>query len=259
VTSAVHLRQGGSGSPVLLLLHGLGGTAEVWDGVTVLLDERWPGSWVTVDLPGHGRSAPLPRYTFDGLSAAVAPAVAEAVSRCAGSPDPPLTVLGHSLGGVVGLALAGGGHGLRVHRVVGLGIKVAWSETDLARAKALADRPPAVFATRDEAVARHLAVSGLRGLLPPESAAVGSGVREVDGGWGLALDPRATGVGAPDLPALLAASQADVLLARGEHDPMVSDADLAALQVRRTTLPGLGHSAHVEDPVGLVDLLLGQR
>jgi pimeloyl-ACP methyl ester carboxylesterase len=225
---------------VLLLLHGLGGTSSVWDGVTAGLDVPW----VAPDLPGHGAAPPLSAYTFDGLARAVAEQLDPAQSY---------DVLGHSLGGVVGLVLAGGL--LQVRRVVGLGIKVVWSDDDLGRAAALAAKPQKLFATREEAVARHLAVAGLRGLVPDDAPAASTGVREVEGGWGLALDQRAFGVGRPDLPGLLERCRAEVLLARGEHDPMVSDDDLAALGAPHRTLPGLGHSAHVEDPPAVRALL----
>ena len=234
---------------MLLLLHGLGATAAVWDGLRAELDGRGVAARVLApDLPGHGAAEPLDDYSFEGLAAALAPPVEAALE-----PGERVTVLGHSLGGVVALVLAAGR--LDVARVVGLGIKTAWSEEDLARATGLAARPPRSYASRDEAVDRHLALSGLRGLLSDPHPAVTSGVRPDGDGWGLALDTRAFGVGAPDLPALLAASRAEVLLARGEHDPMVSDADLAVLAAPHRTLPGLGHSAHVEDPAAVAALL----
>lgn len=237
--------EGGSGGPTLLLLHGLGATADVWAGWRPLLAERWPGRWVAPDLPGHGGSAPLPRYSFGGLAAAVADLV-----------EPGTVVLGHSLGGVVGLVLGTGWFGAPVDTVAGLGIKVAWTADELDRARALADRPPQSFATRDEAAARHLRVSGLAGLLPPDGEAVTAGLREDGAGWRLALDPRAFAVGAPDLPGLLAAARARVRLGRGETDPMVSDEQLAELRPDPVTLPGLGHNAHVEDPAAVLDRLL---
>lgn len=46
-----------------------------------------------------------------------------------------------------------------------------------------------------------------------------------------------------------------VLLARGEHDAMVSAAQLAELVPGPVELPGLGHNAHVEDPAALRRLL----
>jgi pimeloyl-ACP methyl ester carboxylesterase len=217
----------------------------VWDAA--VLDEHWAGGWIAPDLPGHGGSAPLDRYSFGALAAAVATAVPD---------DQPVTVLGHSLGGVVGLALASGWFGVTVDTVVGVGIKVAWSADELGKAAALAAKPPATFAAREEASARHLRVSGLVGLVDDGDAAVESGVVAVDGGWRLSLDPRAFGVGAPDLPSLLAASRADrVVLARGEHDAMVTDEQLRDLLPDAVTLSGLGHNAHVEDLPAVLRLL----
>ncbi|GAA4535464.1 hypothetical protein [Pseudonocardia xishanensis] len=46
-----------------------------------------------------------------------------------------------------------------------------------------------------------------------------------------------------------------VTLARGERDPMVSDADPAALVPAPVTLPGLGHNTHVENPAAVRALL----
>jgi pimeloyl-ACP methyl ester carboxylesterase len=227
----------------VLLLHGLGATAAVWSGWEPILERYWPGRWAAPDLPGHGGSPELPEYTFEALAEAVRPLV---------DPDGATVVLGHSLGGVVALALAAR---VPVAGVVGLGIKAAWTGEELDRARALADRPVTWFDSKDEAITRHLRVSGLAGLVEPDHPAARSGVREQDGRWRLALDPRAFGVGAPDMAALVAGSPSPVLLARGEHDPMNTDDQIKALGVRVSTLAGLGHNAHVEDPERCAELL----
>ncbi|MDR2984050.1 MAG: alpha/beta hydrolase, partial [Nocardiopsaceae bacterium] len=229
--ASLRVHEGGRGEPLLVLLHGLGATGDVWDRWRTLLAERWPGRWLAPDLPGHGGSAPLPEYTFNGFAAAVASLV---------RPDEHTVVLGHSLGGVVGLALAGGGFGVPVQAVIGLGIKVVWTSEDLDRAQAVARRPMAWFSSRDEAAARYLRVSGLAGLLPAEDPAVDAGLRTQDGQWRLAMDLGSFAVGAPDMPLLVARSAAPVTLARGEHDPMNTDEQLAALGVPTITLPKLG-------------------
>jgi pimeloyl-ACP methyl ester carboxylesterase len=242
----LRVQEGGSGEPVLVLLHGLGATGDVWNRWRPLLARHWPGRWLAPDLPGHGGSPPLPGYTFGSLAAPVAglvPAGDRAV------------VLGHSLGGVAGLELSSGRFAVRVEAVIGLGIKVVWEQEELARARALAGREPAWFASRDEAAARYLRISGLTGLLSPGDPAVDAGLRQARGRWRLAMDPGAFGVGAPDMAGLLARSQAPVILARGENDPMNTDAQLARLGTPTVTLPGLGHNAHVEDPSQVVTLV----
>lgn len=215
----------------------------MWNGLISLLPEAWPGSWVAVDVPGHGRSDPLPRYTFGGVAAAVAEVL---------DPDRPHAILGHSLGGVVGLTLATGWYGIPVRAVCGLGIKVRWTPEELAKSAEVAARPNRVFDSRDEAIARALRVAG---LTPAESALAEPAVREVDGGWQPSLDPAAFAIGAPDMPGLLAASRATVVLATGELDPLSQPDHLRALLPDSVTLPGLGHNAHVEDPSALLPLL----
>jgi pimeloyl-ACP methyl ester carboxylesterase len=234
------------GRPVLLLLHGMGATGEVWLPSAPLLERRWAGRWLAPDLAGHGWSPPLPAYSFTGLA-----------DRLVGSlaPTDRLVVLGHSLGGVVGLALAARTAGLPVDAVVGLGIKAVWSPEELAKAVDLAARPVTWFVSRDEAARRYLRVSGLAGLLAPDDPVVEAGLRQLDGRWRLAMDPTAFAVGEPDLAALLAATDVPVVLARGENDPMVSDAQLKEFGVPVATLPGLGHNAHVEDPEAVLALV----
>jgi pimeloyl-ACP methyl ester carboxylesterase len=242
----MHVERGGTGDPVLLLLHGMGATGAVWDGVAELLAPRWPGSWVIPDLPGHGGSDPLPRYTFGAFANAVADVV---------EPGARVVVLGHSLGGAIALTLASGWFGVTVSAACGLGIKVRWAEEELAKARELAERPSPVLATREEAVGRFLKFAGLAGQVSANSPSVDRGVREVDGGWRLAHDPAAFAVGAPDMVSLLAACRASVVLAAGERDPMSPRNHLLALTPEPVTLPELGHNAQVENPFAILPLL----
>jgi pimeloyl-ACP methyl ester carboxylesterase len=243
----IRMIAGGHGEPLLLMLHGLGATGEVWAGWRPWLTDHWPGRWVAPDLPGHGGSGPLLEYTFDGLAVAVAGAVRPGLSA---------VVVGHSLGGVVGLALAAR---TPVAVVIGIGIKVEWSDDDLARARAVADRPPLWFDTRDEAATRYLRLSGLTGLIAPDDPTVGSGLSESDGRWRVAMDPRAFAIGAPDMAGLVATAHASIILARGEFDHMNTDEQLARLGAPSVTLAGLGHNAHVESPEVTAKLIEGWR
>ena len=88
---------GGDGPP-LVLVHGLGGTIENWRALAPPLAARH--RVVVPDLPGHGRSAPLPEArNVDALADAVLGVVAAEGIRDA-------VWIGHSLGGVVGLRAA---------------------------------------------------------------------------------------------------------------------------------------------------------
>ncbi len=240
----ISMRTGGDpAGPSLLLLHGLGATGRVWDG---LLDQLAGWRWLVPDLPGHGESAPLGRYSIGSLAAAVAGEMDR---------DRPVAVLGHSLGGALALALASGWFGVSVSAVCGLGIKVRWSDAELVKAAEVAARPNRVYDAREDAVARALKVAGLAGLVPDDAPAADAGVVRADGGWTLALDPAAFAVGAPDMPGLLAAARAPVTLAAGEHDQMGPPEHLHELRPDAVTLSGLGHNVHVEDPAVLLPLV----
>jgi pimeloyl-ACP methyl ester carboxylesterase len=358
--TTLHLaRHEPGGDPILLLLHGLGATGQVWDR---LLERHWEGEVIAPDLPGHGRSPRLDTYTFESMAASVAAVLPEGRK---------VVVLGHSLGGVLALTLAAAG---RVAAACGVGIKLRWSESELARAAGLAARPERVFATREQAVNRWLTVSGLAGLVAPDSPLVDAGVLAPDAripapkasalapdltafapdatvpapdatvpapdatvpapdatvpapdatdsapdatvpvpdatrptpdatafapdatafapdvagrapdatafapdatvsapgvtafapdvtvpapdaivpasdaGWRVAIDPAAFGVGAPNVPALLARATCPTILAAGERDPMCPPEHLLDAAPDGVVLPRAGHNVHVESP-----------
>ena len=88
---------GGNG-PSLVLVHGLGGAASNWVELTPTLARSY--RVLALDLPGHGGSSPLPAAESLTPFADVVRAVAEREALL------PAAVVGHSLGGLVGLRLA---------------------------------------------------------------------------------------------------------------------------------------------------------
>jgi pimeloyl-ACP methyl ester carboxylesterase len=230
---------GGDGGRLLVLLHGLGATRHVWQ--PMLLLDRWNGCWMAPDLRGHGASARATNYSLARHADDVA-----ALVRSGGNWDE-IVIVGHSMGGAIALAMASGSFGVRPSRVFGLGIKVAWTGEEETSLRGMATTPVRQFATKGEAVARYLKLSGLLGLVEPSSIEADAGVAQTADGWRLAFDPASASVGAPPMQALMAAARAPVHLACGEEDVMVTREQLAAFDPEARELPG-GHSAMVEQP-----------
>ena len=236
--------RGGSGPRLLVLLHGLGATRHVW--TNFVATGRWNGSWIAPDLRGHGASAHASDYSLNAHAADIA-----GLARDCGEWNE-VVALGHSMGGAIAMALASGAHGIAPAQVFGLGIKVAWNDDELTALRRMAAMPVKFFATKDEAAARYLKVSGLSGLIAPDSRGAIAGVIQTPEGWRLACDPAAASVGAPPMKELVAAACAPVHLARGTMDALVSHDQLAMYDSGARDLPG-GHNAMVENPGAVWD------
>src|SRR5436189_6452810 len=88
----------GSGGPVVLLIHGITGSARQWERVATLLSERY--TVVAPDLLGHGESAkPRGDYSLGAYAAGVRDLMIALGHRRA-------TVVGHSLGGGIAMQFA---------------------------------------------------------------------------------------------------------------------------------------------------------
>jgi pimeloyl-ACP methyl ester carboxylesterase len=232
---------GGSGLPTLLLVHGLGANADVWVPLEKHLAE-WPGRWLAPDLRGHGRSPHAAPYSYAGHAADVADLLRQ---------DEEVTILGHSMGGVVGMALATGWFGIRVRKVVAFGVKIRWTPDEFTKLHGLARAPARLFDSQSEAIERYLKVSGLFGLVEPSSPIAASGVREENGKWRLAADPMINAAAGPELAPFVKAMQCPLRLGAGSKDPMVDAADLQPFDPNPFILEGAGHNAQVEQPAQL--------
>lgn len=236
--------RGGDGGRLLVLLHGLGATRHVWK--PMLAQSRWDGRWIAPDLRGHGASAHASDYSLTAHAADIG----ELVN--ADAPPDEIVVLGHSMGGAVALELASGAHGFTPKQTFGIGIKVAWNDDERAGMRRMASMAVKFFPAKEEAIARYLKVSGLLGLVAPESEDASAGVMQTSEGWRLAYDPATASVGAPPMEALLSAAKAPIHLARGAADHMVTHGQLAVYDANARDLPG-GHNVMVEDPVAVWD------
>lgn len=237
----IWVARGGRGERLLVLLHGMGANAAVWERLLPLVARTWDGRWLAPDLRGHGRSAREGPWGI-GMHAA------DVAALIAAEPPGPVTLVGHSFGGAVAALVASGWFGPRVHEIAAFGVKIEWTEDETAKARELAKRPAAVFATREEAITRYLRISGLADLADAASPTAAAGVIGADGRFQVAMDPRAYGAVGPSVAGLLRLAAAPLRLAAGDRDPMVTLEQMRRIDPAARVLEGVGHNAHWEAP-----------
>lgn len=233
--------------PALILIHGLGATSGVWSGVISELD--WAGPVIAPDLPGHGAAQWSGDYTIGALAAAVS-------AHCERGRK--AVVVGHSLGGAVALCLASGLFRPNVLAAAGIGIKVNWSDDEVAGVAKVAEKGVRWFDTKAEAEHRFLLQSGLMAVGADHPTAVTALVDSVvsgESGWRVAQDPQTFAQSALDTSGLLAAATCPVVLGAGSEDQMVTEAELAEYLPSPRIAQGRGHNVHVEDPVWVASLI----
>lgn len=169
--------------PVLLMVHGGGAHRGWWQEVVPHLAASY--DLVLPDLSGCGDSAHRDRYTPE-LWADELAAVIEDVGRA------PVTYVGHSMGGLVGVVFAGRHPGL-LDRLVLVDASLRSPEGDGLQPRGRERRPTPVYATLDAA---H---DGFK--LRPEGTSASAellrkvarqGLRPVEGGWTWKFDPYAS-------------------------------------------------------------------
>jgi pimeloyl-ACP methyl ester carboxylesterase len=97
MTTDLHIQTTGSG-PTVLFVHGLDSNADVWTPVIELLNDH---KCVAIDLPGHGDS-PI----SDDPAAYEREALLNELDQVLAELDSPVVLVGHSLGGYLGMAHA---------------------------------------------------------------------------------------------------------------------------------------------------------
>ena len=256
-----HVQTAGSG-PVLLLLHGAGGSTHSYRDLIPLLSIDY--TIVAIDLPGHGFTQ-LGAGQRSGLAA-----MAQDVERlCAQEGWQPLAIVGHSAGAAVALQMAmdATARGDRPPHVIGLNAALG-EFPGLAglvfplMAKALAAMPfattlfsttsanPARIKTLIASTGSELDATGYdlyRQLVGDKSHV--DGTLKMMAQWDLRPLLRAL----PDYPGpvdLIAGSK-DATVPVSVSERVAANMPAATLQ----TLDGLGHLMHEEDPERLAEMI----
>jgi pimeloyl-ACP methyl ester carboxylesterase len=148
--------------------------------------------------------------------------------------------------------LASGRHGPAPVGTATIGVKIRWSDEELARLPGLAERPSRRFDDEAEATDRFLKLAGLFGVVDSSDPLAPTGVvneSHPEGDWRAAQDPATVLVGAPDLASLLSEAKTSVSMALGDADPLVSpDHHNDIVGPTPHVFAGVGHNAMVEDP-----------
>lgn len=230
----------------LLFLHGFLGSGRNLASLARRLTALDPSCRaLLVDLPGHGRSPPLPpEAPFDHLPAAVL----ATLDRLA--PGRPAALVGHSLGGRVGLALAGLAPA-RFDAIAVLDIAPgpippgSDVEAVLGVLADLPAAPPSLDAARDALVAGGLTRALADWLLMNlERTPTGALAWRIDRAALAAAHHRWRGLDLWDR-----ARPPVRLCVRGGRSPFVTDADVARYReagIAVATLPAAGHFVHVD-------------
>jgi pimeloyl-ACP methyl ester carboxylesterase len=232
---------GGAGADLMVLLHGIGGNATVWEPFIAHLEAQGRHRWLAPDLRGHGRS------TMDGPFE-FAQHAADIAGLLRGEEPARVVVLGHSFGGVIAAHLGSGRYGFTPSRIVTHSVKLEWTHAEIAKFHEIAGKPARTLATRAEAVDRYLKGAGLFGLQSPESPLVEAGIVEDGAGYRVALAPRVFSAIGADLPAAFAAVRVPLRMGAGSKDPMVGLAAMQKFRADAQLFDGLGHNPHWEAP-----------
>jgi 3-oxoadipate enol-lactonase len=248
---------GGDG-PGVLLVHGLGGAASNWVEVAPALARR--ARVVVPDLPGHGASPPLAAL---GSLDAFADRLALLAER---EGITPTVVVGHSLGGVVALALARRWPDLvrGLVLITAAGISTTSRRTKLAVAIVTRLRPGALVAPARARVARspRLRAATFRPWAVADAQALSP--RSVLGllaGPPLHTDVRTAGAAlvAYDSRTDLHAVRCPTIVVAGARDPQVPPGDAVEyarrLRAELRTIADCGHLPIAERPDACVDAI----
>ena len=255
----MHLREvGDADAPPVLFLHGIMGHRHDWD---VLIDRLGASRRViAVDQRGHGRSEWTRSYR-------VADMAADAIALIEQLDVAPVPIVGHSMGAMVALVVAARRPEL-VDRIVLIDIVPESLTTEFARQmpEMFAAMAQSSYATVDEATAEWQATNPLARPDLLRNYVAHALTPGPDGRlrWGFdALGLRAffAGVTPAQLWAAIDAVTCPSLVIRGEHSPVTTDEQAAAVARRLgdahvVLIPDGGHDLGVEQPEAVTAAVL---
>ncbi len=245
-------RWGPAGVRGMVMVHGGGAHAHWWDHVApwLVTPER---SVVAVDLSGHGDSGHRPEYRLEQWAEEIL-----AVAGDAGLDGPPVLV-GHSLGGW-SATVAAAEHGEEVDGLILVDARVidpvGAEPPEVSRPER---RPPRVYASLDEVVARYRPEpaqdDNLQFVVRHLAA---HSARQVEGGWVWKFDPSVLYQRRPGRAAL-ERIRCRVCLVRGQSGLVTPDVISAVKDVLGDVpvveVPAAGHHLMLDHPLSLVTAL----
>lgn len=241
---------GNAGTDEIVLVHGGAASSHWWDHIAPSLSEK--AQVIAIDMSGHGDSGRRPSYELDEWAR-------EAMSAASTARGVRTTLIGHSLGGYVGLRAA-----ILFPRAFDKVIVVdspvrAITPRDEADLLARA-RPHRVYSTRAEATQRFTPRPAQPNSLSYIVDHIAStSVTPIGGGWTWKFDPQI--FNRPGLtPAGLSRTEVPVTLMRAEHGVLTA---AMGERLRRVLgpkaniveLPDAGHHAMLDQPLALIDAL----
>jgi pimeloyl-ACP methyl ester carboxylesterase len=235
----------------VLLLHSLAGHSHWWDWTAPLLAERH--HVVALDLRGHGGSDWVESASYQTADYA---GDVRALLSVLGYQS--TVVIGHSLGGSVGLSFAAL-HPEQVDALVIADMMTHWTDVETRWAARAVERPEPEFTSRMEAAARYR-------LRPPETSAPAEWIYHLGetalkerrpGIWQYAFDRRVFAQARPDVWPILPRVQCPTLVVRGSKSTIMDETSSAqvALSVprgRSVEVEGAYHHLILDDPARFV-------
>lgn len=232
----------GQSGPVLVIAHGLYGSARNWRVIAKRLSDS--RRVVAVDMRNHGASPRANRQTY----ADMADDLAEVISDL----DGPVDLLGHSMGGKAAMVLALSKPDLVNRLIVADIAPVAYSHTQMPMITAMQALDLEGLTSRSEAdkrLAEHIDDPGVRAFLLQSLD-----LKTSPASWRLNLEVLARYM--PDIigfPALSGAFQRPALFLTGLASDYVTQAHRPEVlrlfpKAQHRGIPGAGHWLHAENP-----------